>query len=66
MSVPPVNIPAKVRFAIYVAVLLAPPIAAYLYGKGWIGETELVLVGSLVTIGGTLAAANTPLNEETP
>ena len=54
------NLPARLRFALYVIALVGTPIVAYLFIKGIIGEAETGLWAALVTVTNGLAAINTP------
>lgn len=53
------NPPRRVRAVLYVITLVGTPIAAYLKFKGYIGDAELALWGSEVTVVTGLAALNT-------
>lgn len=53
-----VNLPYKVRAALYVLTALGAPIIAYLFAKGHIGEIEVTLWAAEVTVVNTLAALN--------
>lgn len=52
------NIPYKGRAAIYLLIALGTPLVAYLRVKNIIGDQEVVLWGSYVTVGGTIATLN--------
>jgi hypothetical protein len=56
---PTINIPAKVRFALYVLAALASLGVAYAVNKSWAGEAEVQLVQGLVALVAILSAANT-------
>lgn len=53
-----INLPYKVRAAIYILIVLGTPLIAYLRVRGFIGDNEVVLWGAYVTAAGTLAAVN--------
>lgn len=54
------NLPAKVRRALYAFTVLGTPVVAYLQVKGLIGDPEAVLWAAEVTVVSALAALNTP------
>lgn len=54
-----VNIPARVRFALYVIAALTIPLTAYLFERGTIGEAEVTLIGAYVALVNALAASKT-------
>lgn len=58
---PTVNIPAGVRFALYVLTAIGTPVVAYLATQGVIGEPEQVLWAAEVTVVLALAASKTSL-----
>lgn len=53
-----VNLPYKVRAALYIFTLLGSPVIAYLLSKGIIGNLEVALWSAEVTAVLTLAAFN--------
>ena len=59
---PIVNIPAGVRFGLYVFASIGSVVAAYLFAKGYVGDAELALWAGIVAIINGLAAAKTNLN----
>lgn len=60
---PAINIPARVRFALYLAAAIALPTVNYVIDKGWAGEAEFTYVTTLAALLSTLAAAKTDLSE---
>ena len=54
-----VNLPPKVRKAIYVVTLVGTPLVVYAKAKGYIGDLEVALWGAEVTAVSALAALNT-------
>ncbi len=58
------NLPYKARAAVYLLIALATPLVAYLRIKNIIGDQEVVLWGSYVTVGGTLATLNVTKPEQ--
>ena len=54
----PVNIPPKVRFALYVVSALGSVVAAYLFARGIVGEAETGLWAGVVAIINTISASN--------
>ena len=60
-----VNIPAKVRFSLYIFGAFASILVVYFVNKGWMGfgEEESQLVAGLVGLLNLLAASKTDLNE---
>lgn len=53
------NVPYKVRAALYVFTAVGSPVMAYLLAKGFVGELEMVLWSAEVTAVAALAAFNT-------
>jgi hypothetical protein len=53
-----ITIPPKWRVVIYLAIVLITPLVGYLRVKGFIGDQELALWGSYVSVGGTIATLN--------
>ena len=54
------NPPRRVRAAVYVANMLAAPLVAYAFAKGWIGTLEVTLFGAEVSAGFAVAGLNLP------
>lgn len=63
MSVPAINIPARVRFGLYIAAAVALILVDYLMVKGWATAAEVGLVTKLGALATALAAAKTDLTE---
>lgn len=59
---PTINIPPKVRFALYLLSALGSVVVAYLAGRGIIGEAETAAWAGVVAIVNGLAAANTNIS----
>lgn len=57
-----INIPARVRFALYIITAVGTPIVAYLLTKGYIGDAEVTLWFAEVTVVSALAAFKTPIS----
>lgn len=53
-----VNLPAKVRAALYILTALGTPLVAYLLAKGVIGELEVSLWSGEVAVVTAMAALN--------
>lgn len=53
-----INLPPKVRIAIYVLTGILQPIAVYLLATGVIGELEMALFAAETTFAAGLAAIN--------
>lgn len=53
-----INLPSKVRAALYVFTALGTPIVAYLLAKGIIGELEVALWSGEVAVVTSMAALN--------
>ena len=59
------NLPYKVRLALYVLTAVGTPVIAYLFAKEVIGELEVQLWAAEVSVVSILAALNvTPSEEE--
>lgn len=59
------NVPYKIRGAIYVFTALGTPLIAYLFAKEFIGELEVTLWSGLVAAVNAMAAINTvPVGDE--
>jgi len=54
-----VNLPPRVRLALYVLTALGTPVVAYLFAKEIIGELELALWSAEVAVVTAMAAFNT-------
>lgn len=54
-----IEIPSRVRFAIYIATGIMQPVAVYLLAVGVIGELEMALFAAEATFVSGLAALNT-------
>lgn len=61
---PTVNIPAKLRFALYLIGALAIPATAYLFEKRIIGKEEVTLIGAYVALVNLLAASKTDTTQQ--
>lgn len=59
-----INLPPKVRQALYIAVTIGSPVIGYLAVKSLIGEAEVALWAGLTTAVGILAAFNTDTTDE--
>jgi hypothetical protein len=59
-----VNLPDKVRVAVYIVTALGTPVIGYLLAKGTIGELEVGLWGGLVTAVNSMAALNVTVNDK--
>lgn len=59
-----VNLPDRVRVALYVVIALGTPLVAYLLAKDVIGELEVGLWSGLVTAVGGMAALNVSINDK--
>lgn len=59
-----VNLPDRVRAAIYVLTALGTPVIGYLLARGTIGELEVALWGGLVTAVNSMAALNVSVNDK--
>lgn len=58
------NLPPKVRAALYVLNALGTPVVAYLLSRGIIGELEMALWAAEVTAVTALAAFNVSLKDK--
>lgn len=54
-----VNLPYRVRLALYIITALGTPLVGYLFAKDIIGELEVTLWTAEVTVVSLLAAFNT-------
>lgn len=54
-----INIPYKVRAALYILTAVGTPVMLYLFAKGFVGELELTLWSAEITAVSALAAFNT-------
>lgn len=57
------NVPSKLRAAIYVAFSLAAPVVTYLTVSGFMGSNEVALFTGLSTVVFALAGLNTDTQE---
>ncbi len=53
-----VNLPRRLRLALYLLNVCGTPVVVYALAKGWIGQLELTLWGAEVTAAMTLAGLN--------
>lgn len=60
---PTVNIPARVRFVLYIVAALASLGVTYAVNKTWAGDAEVRLVQGLIALVNILAAAKTDLSQ---
>lgn len=60
---PTINIPPRIRFALYLLGALASLGVAYAVNKAWAGDAEVQLVSGLVALLQLLAAAKTDLSQ---
>ena len=58
------NIPSKVRAALYIFTALGTPVVAYLNAKGYIAALEVALWSGEVAIISAMAALNTPVQNK--
>lgn len=58
------NLPSRVRGALYVITALGTPLMAYLLARGVISELEVALWSAEVTVVSALAAFNTDIRGE--
>lgn len=63
---PTINIPPKVRFALYVVGALASLGVVYAVDKAWAGDAEVRFVQGLVALLNVLAAANVSSPRNSP
>lgn len=59
---PTINIPAGIRFALYLLSAIGSVVVAYLFARGIVGEAETAGWAGLVAIINGIAAANTNLS----
>lgn len=59
-----VNLPDRVRVALYVVTALGTPVVAYLLAKGYISELEVGLWSGLVTAVSGMAALNVTVSDK--
>lgn len=57
------NLPNKVRAALYVFTAVGTPVVTYLFAKDIIGELELALWGAEVTVISVMASLNVKADE---
>lgn len=53
-----INLPYKIRAALYILTALGTPVVAYLFAKGFLGELEVTLYSGLVVVVSSIAAFN--------
>jgi len=53
-----INLPYKLRAFLYILISIGTPIVGYAFAKGFIGELEVALWGSLATVTSTIAVFN--------
>lgn len=63
---PSVNIPASVRFGLYLLSAFGSVFVAYAFAKGYIGDAETACWAGLVAVVNGIAAANTNLTGSVP
>lgn len=59
-----INVPSKIRTALYVITAVGTPFMAYLLARGVIGELEMTLWSAEVTVVAALAAFNVNPDKE--
>lgn len=59
-----INLPSKVRQALYVFTAVGTPVVGYLLVKDIIGDAEVALWGAEVTVISVMAAFNTDTSSE--
>lgn len=59
-----INIPAKIRTALYILTVLAAPLVAYFNETGAIGENEITLFAAYVTAIAAMAGFNVPTTDK--
>lgn len=62
---PTINIPPKVRFALYLVGVLGAVLVQYAIDKAWFGEAEMRLWSGIAAVLFALAAAKTSLSDNT-
>lgn len=60
---PTINIPPRIRFALYILAAVALIVVAYAVDKTWAGDAEVQLVTGLAALLNLLAAAKVNLSE---
>jgi hypothetical protein len=60
---PSVNIPPKVRFALYLFGAIASLLVVYAVNKSWLGDPEVQLTSGLVALLNLMAASKTNFDE---
>lgn len=55
-----VNVPPRLRLAIYLLNVFGAPLVAYLFAKEWIGELEVTLFAAEVSAAFLVAGLNVP------
>lgn len=61
---PTINIPPRLRFALYLIGALATPLVAYLFDSRVIGKEEVTLFGAYIALVNLLAATKTSVANE--
>jgi hypothetical protein len=61
---PQINVPPRIRFALYIAGAVASLGVSYAVNKTWAGDAEVQLVSGVVALINVLAAAKTNLSPE--
>lgn len=61
---PTINIPPKIRFALYLITVLAGVVVQYAIDKAWFGEAEFRLYTGVATVLLAIAAMKTSLSDE--
>lgn len=59
-----INIPARVRTALYIITVLSAPLVAYLNTTGRIGENEVTLYAAYVMAIAAMAGFNVPTTDK--
>lgn len=59
-----VNLPDRVRVALYVLTALGTPVVAYLFAKHYIGELEVTLWSAEVAVVTAMAALNVSVSDK--
>ena len=54
-----INVPYRIRAALYILTAIGTPVIAYLFAKDILGELEVALWSAEVTVVSALAAFNT-------
>lgn len=59
-----INLPDRVRAAVYVLTALLTPVIAYLFAKHYIGELEVTLWSAEVAVVTAMAALNVTVSDK--